>query len=76
MIQVWGADFVVARGVCYPVVDLEGFIAWNGERRAGILTYLVEGDTCAVVTIDCLVQNAGAGTKAAPHSVAPDQPRL
>ncbi len=58
----WGADYVVARGVCYEVANLEGFVAWAGGDRTGIVTYLVAGDTCEVVTLDSLQENAGVGT--------------
>jgi ribosomal protein S18 acetylase RimI-like enzyme len=58
----WGSEIVVAHGVVYRPADLEGFVALDGGRSVGLLTYALESEACEIVTIDALQEGRGVGT--------------
>lgn len=58
----WGAPVVVSRGVMHRPAALEGFVAEQGDTRAGLLTLQVRGDACEVVTLNALGKGKGVGT--------------
>jgi len=62
MCERWGAEEVVVHGTIYYPADLPGFVALQGERPAGLITYHIEGNACELVTIDSLVSDMGIGT--------------
>jgi L-aminopeptidase/D-esterase-like protein len=55
----WGAPEVVARGVVYRPAELAGFKAVSEGQTVGLVTLSVEGETCAVVTLNSLLPGAG-----------------
>jgi ribosomal protein S18 acetylase RimI-like enzyme len=57
----WGSEVVVAHGVVFAPAVLDGFVAWDGERRIGLLTYHLD-EGCEIVTIDSLEEGRGVGT--------------
>jgi ribosomal protein S18 acetylase RimI-like enzyme len=57
----WGSATVVAHGVVYAPATLDGFVAWDGKRRIGLVTYRFDVG-CEIVTIDPLEQGRGIGT--------------
>lgn len=58
----WGSEIVVAHGVVYEPMLLPGFVAEEEGRRIGMLTYVLEGDECEIVTIDAFEEGRGVGT--------------
>jgi ribosomal protein S18 acetylase RimI-like enzyme len=58
----WGSARIVTRGRLHQADALPGFIALADGRPAGLVTYLVEGDACEVVTLDACESGAGVGT--------------
>ncbi|MEX2203165.1 MAG: GNAT family N-acetyltransferase [Actinomycetota bacterium] len=46
----------------YEPTHLPGFVAEDEGRPAGLLTYVLEGDACEVVTIDAFENGRGIGT--------------
>ncbi len=60
ILDAWGADTVMSRGVIHRPADLPGFIAESGGDPTGLLTLHVAGEDCEVVTINSLVPGAGA----------------
>ena len=58
----WKAPHVVSRGRVHRPAELPGLVAVDGDRRVGLLTYRVEGDSCEVVTVDALEDGRGIGT--------------
>ena len=57
----WGSPTVVAHGVVYKPSSLPGFVAEDGGRPVGLLTFIVEGDECEIVTIDAFEEGRGVG---------------
>jgi GNAT superfamily N-acetyltransferase len=58
----WGGETVVSRGAVWEPAALPGFVAEEGGRPVGLITYRDAGDECEIVTIDALVERAGVGT--------------
>jgi N-acetylglutamate synthase-like GNAT family acetyltransferase len=61
MIDAWGSEKVVSRGIIHEAYLLPGFIASISGELAGIVTYNIEGDQCEIVTLDSIIENSGAG---------------
>jgi GNAT superfamily N-acetyltransferase len=62
VVERWMDPTVVGHGVVYRPEELPGFIAERGGTAVGLLTFVIEGEACEVVTIDALVEGIGAGT--------------
>ena len=58
----WGAPVAVGGGRLHQLDRLPGFGLFDGDRLAGLATYLIEGDVCELVSIDAVEQGHGAGT--------------
>ena len=58
----WGAEYVVIHEKIYYPAELPGFVAQAGSEIAGLLTYLIEGAACEVVTLDSWCEGRGVGT--------------
>lgn len=58
----WGSDIVVAHGVVYEPAVLPGFVAEDEGGPVGLLTYVLEGDACEIVTIDAFEEGRGIGS--------------
>lgn len=58
----WGGETVVSRGAVWEPARLPGFVAEEGGRPVGLITYREAGDECEIVTIDALIPRAGVGT--------------
>ena len=58
----WGSEIVAAHGVVYEPSLLPGFVADEDGGPVGLLTYVLEGDACEIVTIDAFVEGRGVGS--------------
>jgi GNAT superfamily N-acetyltransferase len=58
----WGAGFIVAHCKIYYPHDLPGFVAFKDGQRAGLITYVIAGKECEIVSLDSLVPSVGIGT--------------
>ena len=65
--RIWGSEMVVAHGdVLFPA-ELDGFIAFAGEEKSGLVTYQIKGDACEIVTLNSLKPNLGIGSQLVRH---------
>ena len=62
MLELWGSNKVVSRGVVYYPQDLPGFVAMYDGEKVGLVTYNITGTSCEIVTIDSIRPFAGVGT--------------
>jgi ribosomal protein S18 acetylase RimI-like enzyme len=62
LVERWGEPIAVGGGRVHHVDTLPGFVAFDGGRRVGLLTYAIDGTDCEVVTIDASVEGRGIGT--------------
>lgn len=58
----WGEPFVVSRRRVYHPHDLPGFIASLDGETVGMVTYLVDGSDCEIVTLNSTREGIGVGT--------------
>jgi ribosomal protein S18 acetylase RimI-like enzyme len=62
LVNHWGSEIVVSRGVLHRPAELPGFVAFQGKDWLGVVTYHVVGDRCEMVTLDSLAPGRGIGT--------------
>jgi RimJ/RimL family protein N-acetyltransferase len=62
MLELWGSNKVVSRGVVYYPQDLPGFVAMYDGEKVGLVTYNITGTSCEIVTINSIRPFAGVGT--------------
>ena len=58
----WGENKVVVHRTIYTPSELPGFIAIEGNKKQGLLTYHIKDNQCEIVTIDSLSPSKGIGT--------------
>jgi len=58
----WSSEIVVAHGVVYEPALLPGFVAEEEGDPVGLLTCVLEGDACEIVTIDAFEEGRGVGS--------------
>lgn len=58
----WGDDFMVARGRIYTIDELAGFAMTEEGTWLGLVTFLVEGNSCEITSLDSLREGQGIGT--------------
>lgn len=57
----WLSRQVVSRGKVFYPENLPGFIALQGDRRVGLVTYWIQGDELEIVTLNSIVEEVGIG---------------
>ena len=57
----WGSPTIVSRGKLHRLEDLNGFISKKGQAPVGLVTYVINGNTCEIVSLDSLVKKQGIG---------------
>jgi hypothetical protein len=62
MTERWGVPIAAGGGRVHRLDALPGFAAFDGEHVAGVVTYLIEGDRCEVVSLDAVTEGAGVGS--------------
>jgi len=62
LVESWAGPTVVSRGRLYDASRLPGLVAIYQGRPAGLATYLIERDSCELVTLDSQVPGVGIGS--------------
>jgi ribosomal protein S18 acetylase RimI-like enzyme len=57
----WGGDVMIGGGREYRPAELPALVAEGDGERAGLATYLIEGDDCELTSLDALTIGAGIG---------------
>ena len=57
----WGGDTLLTRGKEHKVASASGFLATEGQKIVGVLTYADDGEHCEVLTLDALEPGRGIG---------------
>jgi len=60
--RLWYDERVVANGRLFTPSELHGVISYDRKTIIGLVTYVLEGDTCQIITLNSLVQGWGLGT--------------
>jgi N-acetylglutamate synthase-like GNAT family acetyltransferase len=58
----WGSARSVSRGRVHYAEKLPGFTATQKDKPIGLVTYLIEGKECEIVTMNSLVEGKGIGS--------------
>ncbi len=58
----WHSAKIVTRGKIHLADQLPGFIAHQGEKRLGLITYHVHNNECEIVTLNSLAEQMGIGS--------------
>jgi len=58
----WAGPEIVTHGKPHRADKLPGFIAVHQGKRAGLITYCLEGQDCEIVTMNSLAERTGIGT--------------
>jgi GNAT superfamily N-acetyltransferase len=59
----WGSELAVSDGRVHRLSELAGFADLDGERVIGLVTYLIEGERCEVISLDAVEQGRGVGSE-------------
>jgi GNAT superfamily N-acetyltransferase len=58
----WLSRRIVSRGKVFYPENLPGFIAWQRDRRVGLVTYRIQDDELEIVTLNSIVEGVGIGS--------------
>jgi N-acetylglutamate synthase-like GNAT family acetyltransferase len=58
----WGSTNVVSRGKLHDVLELQGYVAEQRGKPVGLLTYLIDGENCELVTLNSMLEGKGVAT--------------
>jgi len=58
----WGSEKIVARGKIYYPHKLGGFLAKQGRKYLGLVTYDIDKGDCHITTINSIIPRKGIGT--------------
>ena len=58
----WGSARMVTKGKLFDADRLPGFIAAQGSKPVGLISYLISGDECEVGSLNSLIEGVGIGT--------------
>ena len=61
--QNWGSDEMVISSGVYSCALLDGFICMSdSEEIVGLITYVIKGNLCEVISLDSILENKGIGS--------------
>jgi len=58
----WGSTRVISCGRVFQADTLPGFVATCDGTPVGLVTYNLSADECEIITLDSIMERAGAGT--------------
>lgn len=67
--QHWGGDTVVADGRVFHIDDLTGLVADRQGHIGGVLTWVIDGDTMTIVSLDASRRREGIGSRLVAHAL-------
>ena len=59
----WGAETIVVHGAVFYPAELAGFVAEVDRERAGLLTYVIDIESCEIVTLNSVLPGIGIGSR-------------
>lgn len=60
--NLWGSEKMAIRGTLIDVSPLDGFLAEDDGRIVGLVTYLIENNSCDITSLNALTPGKGIGT--------------
>jgi ribosomal protein S18 acetylase RimI-like enzyme len=62
LIEHWGSTRIVTRQRIFDASRLPGFIALENEYPIGLVTYVIEGKECEIITLNSFKEQQGVGS--------------
>lgn len=63
-IQHWGTTEMVISSGIYDCSQLDGYVLINNQQEIiGLITYILRGKECEIISLDSIEENQGIGTK-------------
>jgi GNAT superfamily N-acetyltransferase len=59
----WGAEMVVVHQTCFWPAECQGFVAFDQTKVVGLVTYVIDGSSCEIISLDSLYEGCGIGTQ-------------
>jgi len=56
MIEHWGAELMIAHGQQFYPAEHPGFVAQAAANVVGLVTYILRGDECEILSLDSLTE--------------------
>jgi len=63
MLESWGSEMVVLQGRLYRPAELPAFVAEQNKERCGLVTYILDDNSCEIITLNSLQPGLGIGTQ-------------
>ena len=63
LIDEWEATDIIVRGTVIDGTKLDGFIAVDGKDIVGLITYMIDGNECEIISLNSFVENKGIATR-------------
>ncbi len=63
LIDEWEATDIIVRGTIIDGTKLNGFVALKGEDIVGLITYMIDGNECEIISLNSFIENKGIATK-------------
>jgi len=61
MLEHWGSNKAISRGVVHYPQDLPGFVALHDGEKVGLVTYNIVDKSCEIVTLNSTHPSSGIG---------------
>jgi ribosomal protein S18 acetylase RimI-like enzyme len=61
MVKEWGSDYVIVHSDIIHPAELAGYKIVDGEELVGLITYIVRGQECEIVTLNSFREGEGIG---------------
>ncbi|WP_175615841.1 GNAT family N-acetyltransferase [Piscibacillus halophilus] len=58
----WGSPQMVVSSGIYQCDELDGFVVIEEGEIMGLITYIINGDECEIMSLDSLIENRGIGS--------------
>jgi GNAT superfamily N-acetyltransferase len=63
LIEHWGGEEIIARGIIYYPGQLDGFVVEDENEWMGLVTFFIKDYECEVTSLDSLREGKGIGTR-------------
>ena len=58
----WASETMITRGRAFHVDTLDALLAWENDRRVGLITWRQDGSTAEIMSLDALAEAQGIGS--------------
>lgn len=59
----WGTTEMIIRGDVIDLTKMQGFMAMEGEKTVGLITYYIKDNVCEITSLDSILEGRGIGSR-------------